>query len=126
MEIYCSHAAKITHRKYFNRCSMCGAEWYTKDPVPLVVIGHTNVDDVIVNNVHHTEIEKPKFNRKERDMNWIKRMLNRIRWATMGNQVSYAEANVYVCQFCDKNFSKSFFKDICSACVRKSIIKGLQ
>lgn len=57
--------------------------------------------------------------------NWFKRTWNRIVWATMGNQVNYAEAHVYQCEFCNKKFSKSFFKDICSQCVRKAIVKSL-
>lgn len=131
MEIYCSHRTKIVHKDYYNRCPTCGSEWYTIDPIPLVVIGHTNPDDVIVNNVHHTEIEKTqkkqKTLRQEKKVGemWYKRLWNRIVWATQGNQVNYAEAQVYHCQFCSRKFSKSFFKDICSQCVRNAIVKVL-
>lgn len=125
MEIYCSHANKIKHKNYYNRCPMCGAEWYSIDPVPLVVIGHSNIDDVIVNNIHHTEIKKQVVKEENKVAKWFKRVWNRVVWATQGNQVNYAEAQVYECQFCDRKFSQSFFKDICSQCVRKAIVKVL-
>lgn len=126
MEIYCSHATKVVHRRYFNRCPTCGAEWYSVDPVPLVVIGHTNADDVIVNNFNHSDIEKKVVVKEESKVaKWWKRVWNRVVWATQGNQVSYSEAVIYECQFCNKKFSQSFFKDICSQCVRKAVVKVL-
>lgn len=51
MTVYCAHAAKVFHKQSnLFVCPQCRHDWYTKDPIPMVVIGFTSEEEVKLEN----------------------------------------------------------------------------
>jgi hypothetical protein len=47
MNVYCAHGAAAPYGSYgYMTCGLCGSEWYSQDPAPLVVIGVTSQAEV--------------------------------------------------------------------------------
>lgn len=47
MTIYCAHSQKIHHKQSnYYVCPSCHADWYSKDQIPLVIIGFSTEEEV--------------------------------------------------------------------------------
>ena len=47
MKIYCSHSQKVySNSSNYYQCALCLTGWYSIDPVPMVVIGYTELTEV--------------------------------------------------------------------------------
>lgn len=47
MQVYCAHASAVPYGKHgYMVCGLCGKEWYSIDPAPIVVIAVTSVAEV--------------------------------------------------------------------------------
>jgi len=48
MKVYCGHPLAQPYKGPggYIVCGLCGSEWYSIDPAPIVVLGYTEIDEV--------------------------------------------------------------------------------